>query len=380
MKFLALVLFFISQVTFATDCTPTNLITESNSPFRKIPVYDQDGTNICYAYVTSQLLDYNLMKKGVQERTAHPLWLAMNHGKHAIKTVPNERNRTMIGSGNVKRTIESLGTYPICSYSTVESSLAQMAKAAKTKDSEVVQFIETYTQRLAAHDESRALAALEGRESNLDDIDIITLIKETKADADMRWCSSNATWDALLPLLRNLNAVTTPEMVEKLLFQACQNKQFNLQAPKATIKIFGETDGVVTGKIANVMDSIKAPVSVSYCAKALTQPNLQGITYRNPNGAKLQYAQGCEHHESLIVGKKQVGNSCQLLLRNTWGSNFGTWTKDKKCLCKNRQTGAYLDDCNSTAHNNGQYTVEGCWIDEDVINRNTYQMTYLDPK
>ena len=379
MKFLALALTLLSQVTFATVCTPTNLVTEANSPFKKIPVYDQNGTNICYAYVTSQLLDYNLMKKGVKERMAHPLWLAMNHGKHAIKSVPTEKNRTMIGTGNVKRTIESLNAYPLCTFGAVEKLLSQMAKTAKTKDSEVVQFIETYTQRLAAKEEGRALAALEGRDSKLDDIDIITLIKETKSDAAMRWCSSSATWDALLPLLRNLNAVTTPEMVEKLLSQACQNNLFNFQAPKATIKIFGGTDGVITGQIAEMLDTNKAPVSVSYCAKALTQPSLQGITYRNPNGAKLQYAKGCEPHESIIVGKKQVGNSCQLLLRNTWGSNFGTWTKDKKCLCKNRKTGAYLDDCNIKAHNNGQYTVEACWIDEGVINRNAYQMTYLGP-
>lgn len=373
MRVLLLALILVSQIAQATTCTPRNFITEENSPFQKIPVYDQDGIAICYAYVTSQLVDYNLIKRGATGRTAHPVWLALTNAWEVSAT--EKKERLEISLGTVQQTIQSLSNYQNCPYNVVESAIADWAKKAKVSDSELINFLEVYTKKFRPfYDAKRAMAILESKTPSVDDIDILTLIQETKSDAALKYCSSNATWDQLLPHLRAISVITAPNMISKLLLPACENAKSQISVPPAKLHQFKTTNDVITGEISAKIDELNAPVAVSYCAKALKDPSFRGLIARK----QFVFPKDCDHHESLIVGKRQAGNSCQLLLRNTWGSNFGDWTKNKKCLCKHRQTGAYVDDCSSTTHNNGQYTVEACWVDEDLMNKNATQMTSLE--
>lgn len=369
MKFLFLTLIFLSQTVQATTCSPRNLITEKNSPFQKIPVYDQDGTGICFAYVTSQLVDYNLIKRGATARSAHPVWLALTHAWS------DQVDRPEISYGQVWRTVRSLSNHQNCPYSVVENALSVWARKAKVSDAELISFLEVYTKKFRPfYDEQKAKAALEDRTLSVDDSAILSLIKATKSDDALKNCSPNATWNELLPELRAISVITAPAMISKLLLPACENAKTPISLPLPKVYPFTKTDDVITGEISAKIDKLNAPVAISYCSKALKEPGFKGILARK----EFAYADGCDQHESLIVGKRQNGSSCQMLLRNTQGSNFGNWTKNKKCLCKHRKTGAYVDDCTSTTHNNGKYTVEACWINEDLINKNAYQMTALE--
>src|SRR5690606_35114876 len=104
----------------------------------------------------------------------------------------------------------------------------------------------------------------------------------------------------------------------------------------------------------------------------------KGITKRGGFFTSTTYAKDCGHHASLVVGKKIIGKQCHYLVRNTWGTGFNSGTKKWNCLCKDRKTGKFLDNCTASKHNNGKYTVEGCWINGKALAANIYGGSVLE--
>src|ERR1044072_3918330 len=108
-----LLFFLICFKVFAADCSSVNLITEPDSPFRKIPVYNQGSLNICYAYSAAQILDWYQIKNGASKRNIHPAWAALQYALG--------RNRDKLEIGHPKEAIESMKASLHCDYETVES-------------------------------------------------------------------------------------------------------------------------------------------------------------------------------------------------------------------------------------------------------------------
>ncbi len=46
------------------SCPSVDLNAGANSPFKQIPIYDQDGVGLCYAYAAAQMVDYYRIKNG----------------------------------------------------------------------------------------------------------------------------------------------------------------------------------------------------------------------------------------------------------------------------------------------------------------------------
>lgn len=109
-------LFILSWSALAQDCTPVNLLTEANSPFEKIPVYDQGQLNICYAYSAAQILDWYQMKKGAGKRSVHPAWVALQYAL--------ARHRNKLEIGHPKEAMESVRDSLNCDFDSVEAALA----------------------------------------------------------------------------------------------------------------------------------------------------------------------------------------------------------------------------------------------------------------
>lgn len=380
MKLLILLLFLFSHSVFATECATKNYITEPNSPFQKIPVYDQDGIGICYAYAAAQMMDYHLIKKGATSRNVHPIWAALSYARSVEKDTKQPLND--LSSGDIYRTMQATSKEN-CSYSTVENSLSTMARKANVTDAELANFIEIYMGKYRQlYDGRKAQSLIDNAPVKIDDMDILALISETKRHNNLASCYSSATWDHILPELRSLSVMTTPDAISSLIMPACMTSKSSISIPKIRSVYSSGTEEEILREISNKMDKLDAPVALTYCSKFLHTPTHDGVVQRFT--AKLfgtnkapTLAPDCEPHVSVVAGKKQVGNSCQILIRNSWGSNFSDWTMGRKCLCKNKQTGAFLDDC-TIADNNGQYTVEGCWIDEDQIKKNSLVMITLE--
>lgn len=118
-----LLIFLFSFHSFADDCVPVNLVTEAESPFKKIPVYNQGTHNICYAYSAAQILDWYQLKNGALRRNVHPLWAALQYA------LVKKRDRLEIG--HPKEAMESLRTSLNCDYDAVELAAKSLVSSGR---------------------------------------------------------------------------------------------------------------------------------------------------------------------------------------------------------------------------------------------------------
>jgi hypothetical protein len=92
----------------------------------------------------------------------------------------------------------------------------------------------------------------------------------------------------------------------------------------------------------------KQPVGIEYCSKVLTAgKKYDGLNFLGiPSG-------DCGGHASLIIGRRRVGKSCQLLVRNSWGTSCNAYSNDFEC-------------------ENGNI-----WVDENILKKNLMDVTYI---
>jgi hypothetical protein len=359
MKFIITLLLMALPVYSGANCDPMNLVTEPNSPFQKIPVYDQDGMNICYSYAASQVADYHLIKKNGGDRIVHPLWGAMKFAKSI-----NNKTLELGVSGTVINLLKSNGN---CHRDDVTKILHHLSTKTNAPEADILSML---TKLQFKFDQEKRKT----RSGDLNNQTIDQIIHD-EIKADKETCSTNRTWEGILPQLRSLSVINTPQLFEKLLFWKClRSKPLDLPEPKYNLSVTDE-DGALY--LQNTLQRTSAPVVVSYCATSLIKPDYVGFK-RAKNITNYAYDEECANHESIVVGKKQMNNSCHFLLRNTFGTAFGEWTKGKKCLCKTTATNEFVDDCTAETHDNGKYIVEACWIPESTLIKNTYRFMSLE--
>ncbi len=312
-------LFLICFNVFAqdpvADCSPVNLITEANSPFKKIPVYNQGSLNICYAYSAAQILDWYQMKNGATKRNVHPAWAAL---QYALK-----RNRNRLEIGHPKEAMESMRSSLNCDYDAVETALKSLG-SPDDSELKVLLSIERGTLRSPAG---------------------LTPVA-TLREALEKHCPPEKRTFVMVPEVDRLNYQT-------------------LNEDKAYEKFLSEK-----------LSKAPSPVSIAYCANVWKTPDFDGIEV-NLLGQRDVVRKSCEYHESLVVGQKKLGNACHYLVRNTWGSNWTSHNRDYNCVCRDRVTGEFSDDCRPDTHANDKFTVEGCWIRGNDLARNIGQVTFV---
>lgn len=363
MKYFILSLFFVINSAYAQNCEPQNLVTEQNSPFAKIPVYDQDGIGICYAYVAAQLVDYQLVKNGA-DRSVHPLWAALKYAEKA--------KQERITAGITYDAIEQMIKAGNCEYNDVSTALGEWAQKANVKEVDIMDLIERLAPKFQdlykTKQKENPTAAPSAEE-------VDKAITEAIAD-HQPWCTPGATWEPLMPELRALSALSSRKVLTDLILPVCGKNLQKLNIPKP--KYFHSDKDVDWSKtLDQKLQNLKAPVSISYCSRILKEPTFDGVERRSGSQAE-KYADNCGGHESLIVGKKKIGEQCHFLLRNSWGNGFSESTESWNCLCKNRATGEFVDDCKNSTHNTGEYTLEGCWINGDQLGKNMFGITSLE--
>lgn len=354
-----IILLFIFTVTSSwaqNSCAPLNLITQKDSPFNKIPVFDQDGLGICYSYTASQLIDYQLMKKGNKDRIVHPLWGALKFADSA--------KQESISSGTTYYAIKAIQDAGNCHLKSFDEAISTWTKKTNASESEIMGLVEKLAPKLG-------LLNTKVHQDVVDEM-IATAIEEHSP-----YCSTNISWNQLMPELRSLSLLSSRKLLSNLVLPVC-NKPSRISITNPRFNLPAQDEQWVPA-IDSKLDELNAPIAVSYCARGLYDESYDGVnrkTATTPLGVKPD----CSNHESIIAGKKQINGKCHFLLRNSWGSGFHSSNKDRKCLCKSRKTGKFLDDCQEELHNDGDNIVEACWISEDVFSKNAFGLTYLDKK
>ena len=346
--FLFLVLF--SFPVFSSSCLTSNLIAWENSPFTKIPVYDQDGSSLCHAYASAQLVDYHLISNGRGQRSVHPAWVGLTHAQY--------RGRDHIAGGAIDKAIESLRLYGNCSPEKVAHSLNSLANKARITEAEVLSIIGKLAREINRKGQSTGPTQLRSA--------FASAIEQHEP-----FCSPGAVLENLLPELESLNVMSSEKMLSSLLFSGCQDKE-SLTLPAPKYHKFSSDEEVLPYLEKSLQGG--KPASISFCSKVIQTPQFDGLPL---NHDRFKSTSDCGDHEALIVGSKKVGETCQLLIRNSWGAGWSKSNNRYKCLCRNKIDGSLADDCTSATHHNSQWLVEACWMDAKNIARNTWAATNL---
>jgi hypothetical protein len=424
---LSLLLIFNSSAWGQVACPTKNLLTEPNSPFDKIPVYNQDGSGTCYAYTASQMANYYLLKKGETKTLEfHPLWAALQHAQSF--------NGRTIKSGITEIALDQLSGSPYCSHSSISASLQSIAQDEKISDHEIIGFIENlsiqYSELLKEYDlyvpingrgprttshpnkiyrinrptpkpqtpaydksfKNKPLREFQPsfidntyvhrveapkikiKFDELKERAITNAIKETRKYVT---CSENS----LRKVVENLEpilSVANTTMFKKILIGDC------VQLPPRKLPVShafspsNANDDDYRKVLRNHFAKSSQPLGISYCSTFLSKPELDGIKDDPSRPRSSNRVNGCGPHASLLVASRPSGKSCEYLLRNTWGAGYGAWTKNWSCSCKSKITGKFISECKKETHPINHYEVTGCWVPESKLVKNIFGTQWLN--
>ncbi len=376
MKFIvALLIIFSSLSVFAQDCKELNLITQKDSPFKKIPLYDQDGLNACYAYAAAQLMDYYLMDNDkTSTSTVSPIWVG-------VKYAMTDPGKDGISGGGAAAAIQAVRQLGHCDADEANKVLDEFAKVGNIKREELVNILEQYNYLMKKRSLSDFKEEINPKnklsQSFMKSARQRELYDEAVKRHNKRYCPTEPNFEDLEKLVKSYLDVPTKYILDKLASVDCPKPQKYI-VPAAINIILTKNEDVEKQLIAQLKNE-NAPAGISYCSAIWAKPAFTGTYLRAKDGSSKQW-DGCGNHASIVVGMKPVNNQCHFLVRNTWGSQFSKYTSNWKCLCKNKKTKAYVDNCTNKTHNNGEFAVEACWIPSEVMNKNVYGIQTLNPK
>jgi hypothetical protein len=337
MKFFILLLFPLS--VFAQNCGSINYLTAKDTPFEKIPVIDQDGAGICYAVTASQLMNYHLIKtKQATEPLVHAAWAALK-ASHKI-----------LGGGDEAEAVNMTQAVGICEFSKVEDALNAFGNNSGLNGNALVGFLETY--------------AIEVNKKNPEDA------YYAAQDVASPYCKEDIIWEKIQPELASLSG-TSVQIFNKLFADQCSSANLrHLKIPRAMTQIV-QTDQDAPQKLALIRNG---PIAIGYCASAWEHPGYEGQpSPRNPKEADKD----CGDHSSLLVGRKMIGNTCNYLVRNSYGTGWGSWNENRKCICRHKVTREWVDECTVDNQSSEDYTVEACYMGKTQLERNLTTVTTL---
>lgn len=348
--FIFLILLSFAQ---AQSCGTINYLTQENSPFEKIPVADQDGTGICYAYTASQLLNYHILKTNqATEAVMHPVWVAL------------KASRRILDMGREIEAINAVNTAGTCSYERVEGALNNFSNNSNLSGSPLVSFLETYARSLGRE------AGGTGRAANQS---MIETAQNEAINTASAYCSDEIYWERLLPQL-SVVSETSVQLFTRLLSDSCPPGSIQRFRTPRAVDIFPFETHAHARSTMNSQIS-KGPFVFGYCAETWTNPNYNG--YPDTDRKFRTIDADCGMHSSMMVGRKQIGPHCYMLVRNSWGTGWGDWNTNQKCICRHKITRAWVDECTYDEHGTGEYSVEACYIGQNQMSRNIQNITTI---
>lgn len=350
-------LFFISSSLFAGNCGTVNLLTIPDSPFNKIPVLDQNGSNICYAFTATQMIDFHLMKNGAKKRAVHPVWSALSSHNRGFGAGALSASRTDFS-------VEGIRQKGNCSRDYILKALSKWAKIAGTNEAKFLDILDKLTWQIQKDGGKQKLG--------------INGVKKIFFDTTKNACLQNPLWDALSPHLMSLAVINSERILLDLVIPQCKTNKAMLNFPKIQYQNASLYRAMNIEYIEQMLNKNQSPIAIGFCSSVLKNPKYQGLL--PPQNGQQRIKPDCGNHAILLIGKKKIGNACHFLLRNSWGSGFSQGNKNYQCICRNKKTNQMIDGCTEKTHNNGQWAVDSCWVPTASLMHNIYSMSQIPPK
>lgn len=352
--FALFVLILFSQTSALASCESIDL--NVNSPLSQMPILDQDGSGLCYAYAASQVVEYQLRKDGETNVLPSPLGLSLVPGVSEGIFIDTEVDD--VTGGDDLAVINYAKKLGFMDKTCIELSLKKVLGDSKLTYSQLVALLHKY---------------FEDRRFWKSKTEVISdAVKEVLGE-------KNQCVETEKELAKVLGLGDTVSDILKSLLSPCSSSLTKKAMPSFTILETGTDSDFIKG-IDKILDK-KNPVSTSLCSEAFGKKagdkKFNGFSPPLKKGAfGNSLGRDCSPHAVVTVGRKKFNGKCHYLIRNSWGADWGTSEK-LKCACKSKTK--YYEDCSeiNNIKDSAKFIEEdldkiylGCWVSQDSLEKN----------
>lgn len=350
---------FLSATSFAT-CENVNFYLTKPHLFN-IPIVNQGDMNTCYAHSLSQL--YNIDKSEGAAIT-HPYFIAFNHKHRYMHWNPRNLDYSLMSWA--QKDLKKRGN---CAPDLVQERLDSLKAGVGYTDDQLMYGLSYFFK----FKKLKKINTPEKFEKVFKKF--LPKIQERSFDFEKAW-THDELYSILSPLREKMSGIGMMTFLKRHVFNDCPRTEVT-----EILASFGrkfESNSKLAGRIENLINEQKT-VGIGYCAKP--------VYIRDPASSKdikvkprLMKAASlkCGAHYSVLVGSRKVksekGESCQYLLRNTYGVD--QWAHaSMDCFCFDTMTQTYKE-CKSSEVAMNLINL-GCWVDSNKMLNNTYDISYL---
>ncbi len=337
----------MGSVSHADDCETLNLNDDYNSPFRSMPVYDQDGSGTCYAHAAAQMVNYWRIKKGEKDLIS-PIYAAWQ--------MSNNTGAKDTYAGFSKTVVSDLKKNGYCPSKQVETCLKAWKKTGgNLTDAQLIHFFEK--------------------------------LYKNKHIFNPLWLSGvDVSQDGYLgsrcePLMNHVrkNEISfsyfqTSNEILKSIFKDC--KPITSLASIPDPKVYEFATFKVKEKRIDESLAKGFPVAIDMCNTIRTNQKFRPMNEKNQVGGhkNAKGEKDCNYHAVLVTARKKIGNACSYLVRNSWGA-FDS-PKGIQCACY-LKSGYYNSNCTHPSRAKEIKEIVGCWYSKEDLLSNTDRVTTL---
>lgn len=349
----------------SSRCTEMDLNT--SSPLKDMPVLDQDGTGMCYAFTGAALIEFELKRKGIK-RSISPIDAGL-----VFKTKTDIFSSDLSG-GLLDLSIADLKYHGVATKECVDKVIKEVVK-----DSSLTS--ESFTGLLHAIYELNEADTKDEKQSAQYNLD--SLCKEYGVDNGELSKLKSSLDGSVKSYFKELLKPCRKERVDALKWDLPEYDH-----------VYLGSDDKLQAKVNDVLRN-KHPVNAGICSEILTEGNPKHVglektlgfraprtedmiqtttvttTTKSPGKTKTVTkttvkripTKKCSPHAVLITAQKKEKGVCQYLVRNSWG---GSWQgKGLKCACRTKTK--YYADCSSAPKSEGNKVMVGCWVSEKTL-------------
>lgn len=341
---LVLTLMIFSISSQGENCKRVNLLYKKWGMFpRQMPLYDQGANMMCYSYTAVQLSDYwrethFLRLKKIKLQQSTPLYGALL----SRILIPRFASNETLDLGSVSIVLAAIRTYGMCQEQVIARAIEKFTVDKNITQNEFLFEVERF---FALHSgESVSLAGkLWTPFEKIRNWNYPPKIDQKK----LKW--------AMSPYLKKKNFVG---FLKNVFGECFYKKNLILNSKKVPVsqRLLHKNKTIFYQTLLKLLDhkDKPQPVGIGYCANVLQNKRYRALTFSGevPNSMK----EDCWGHSSIIVGKRTRSNRCQLLLRNTWGTDCNY---DWECL------------------RDKEGKVVGVWIDAEALMENSDRLYFI---
>lgn len=331
-------------------CSRVNLLRHKWTKEWNMPQYDQGFTELCYGYTGIQMFDYWRQTKGLRVTKDIALSDAIYGG--LLTRMISYREIDDLQGGNTYKVLSGIRRYGMCRPDVIQNSLKEFALKLNIDSREFYEAILNYVTRKRSWSNFDGFwDAFQNKLVNAARGGVIRLFKKRKVYSKANF---KLIYEKLKPYIDKGNLTAFYMDV----FKDCPKKgNYYLNSKKLPyprqMRIEGAHNEGIKDKFYSKLHSLldeKKVIGIDYCANVLSFKNSKNFKKNN------QVKNGCMRHASLIVGRRVHEGNCQLLVRNSWGTN-----------CR------YPWECLKNAKGEEM----GVWVNEKAMRHNLYRLTYI---